>query len=186
MFIQRPDGSRQILQCVGQIRTGSLVHTLNQVSDSRRHGNLHGAMPTLLLSPSSRSQWSGASSIGNHSLGMESSRVCPAGRPTYHTSERPSWKAVVWADHAHPGVQDRRSLHAETAQRSIRLGSACDECRDAPFETGDLPDRLISFGPGRKTICGFPQALQQLHEFAQFSTGYSNYALAHAVASSLE
>jgi hypothetical protein len=25
-----------------------------------------------------------------------------------------------------------------------------------------------------------------LHEFAQFSAGYSNYALAHAVASSLE
>ena len=183
MFIQWPDGSRQILQCVRQIRTGSLVHTLNQVSDSRRHGNLHGAMPTLLLSPSSRSQWSGANSIGSHSLEMESSRVCPVGRLTHHTSKR-RWPK--WADHARLSVQARRSLHAETGHRPMRLGSACDECRDAPFEAGDLPDRLVSFGPRRKTICGFPQALQQLHEFAQFSAGYSNYALAHAVASSLE
>jgi hypothetical protein len=68
----------------------------------------------------------------------------------------------------------------------IGLGSACDEGRDAPFETADQPDGLVFFGPRRKTLRGFPQARQQLHELIQFSPGYSNYALAHAEASSLE
>jgi hypothetical protein len=75
-------GLRQILQCVGQIRTGSPVHTLNQTSDLRRHGKLHGAMPTLFLSPSSRSQFSGASWIGSQLLGIASSPVSADRRVT--------------------------------------------------------------------------------------------------------
>jgi hypothetical protein len=72
---QQRVGLRQILQCVGQIRTGSFVQTLNQMSDLRRHGKLHGAMPTLLLSPSSRSQSSGASWIGSHCPEIKSWRI---------------------------------------------------------------------------------------------------------------
>jgi hypothetical protein len=68
----------------------------------------------------------------------------------------------------------------------IRLGRACDKRRDAPFEAADLPDRLVLFGPRRKTLRGLPQARQQLHELIQFSLGYSDYVLAHAEASSLE
>ena len=52
-----------------------MVQTLNQMSDLRRHGKLHGAIPTLLVSPSSRSQFSGASWIGSHWFGIESSRI---------------------------------------------------------------------------------------------------------------
>jgi hypothetical protein len=62
---------RQVLQCVGQINTGSLVQTLNQTSDFRRHGKLHVAMPVLVLSPTSRAQSSGASWMGNHWLDVE-------------------------------------------------------------------------------------------------------------------
>lgn len=68
----------------------------------------------------------------------------------------------------------------------IRLGSACDEGRYAPFEAVDLPDGLVLFDPRRKTLRGFPQARQQLHELVQLSSGYSNCALAHTEASSLE
>jgi hypothetical protein len=81
---------------------------------------------------------------------------------------------------------DRRSQHAVRRQRIVQLGSAFDERRDAPFEAADLPDGFVSLGPRRKALRGFPQARQQLYEFVQFSFGYSNYALAHAVASSLE
>ena len=68
----------------------------------------------------------------------------------------------------------------------IGLGSARDEGRDAPFEAADLPDGLVLFGPRRKTLRGFPQARQQLHELVQLSLGHSNYASTHAEASSLE
>jgi hypothetical protein len=74
-LVHQPVDLRQILQCVGQIRTGSFVQTLNQMSDFRRHGKPHGTMPTLLLSPSSRSQFSGASRIGSQWLGTGSSRI---------------------------------------------------------------------------------------------------------------
>jgi len=68
---QARDRMRQVLQCVGQINTGSLVQTLNQTSDFRRHGKLHVAMPVLLLSPTSRVQSSGASWMGNHCPDVE-------------------------------------------------------------------------------------------------------------------
>ena len=61
-------GSRQVLQCVGQIKTGSSAHTLCQTPDFRRHGKPHGIMPVLLTSPTSKSQSSGASWIGSHLL----------------------------------------------------------------------------------------------------------------------
>src|SRR6267142_1593563 len=61
-------GSRQVLQCVGQIKTGSSAHTLCQTPDFRRHGKPRGIMPVLLTSPTSKSQSSGASWIGSHLL----------------------------------------------------------------------------------------------------------------------
>src|SRR5580693_6357339 len=61
-------GSRQVLQCVGQIKTGSSAHTLHQTPDFRRHGKRHGIMPVLSTSPTSKSQSSGASWIGSHLL----------------------------------------------------------------------------------------------------------------------
>src|ERR1700730_17418534 len=57
---------RQDLQCVGWIRTGSPAHTLNQKPDTRRQENPHGATPLLSTTPISRSQFSGASSMGSH------------------------------------------------------------------------------------------------------------------------
>jgi hypothetical protein len=193
MFVHWREGSRQILQCVGQIRTGSLVQTLNQTSDLRRHGKLHGAMPTLHLSPSSRSQFSGASWIGSHLLGMESSHVLSASCRLPALSRPMSKTALLESDcsgrtcpSADCSFSDRRSQHAVRRQRIVQLGSAFDERRDTPFEAADLPDGFVSLGPRRKAFRGFPQARQQLYEFVQFSFGYSNCALAHAVASSLE
>jgi hypothetical protein len=61
-------GSRQLLQCVGQIKTGSSAHTLYQTPDFRRHGKPHGIMPVLSTSPTSKSQSSGASWIGSQLL----------------------------------------------------------------------------------------------------------------------
>lgn len=148
---QRP-GLRQILQCVGQIRTGSFVQTLNHTSDLRRHGKLHGAIPTLLGSPSSRSQFSGASWIGSHWFGMENSGISAECR-------HEAWYALC------------------------RAGN---QRREASFEVADLPYCLVSLGSGRKSLRGFSQSRQHLCQLVQFiSSGYSNNALAHAVASSV-
>jgi hypothetical protein len=68
-------GSRQVLQCVGQIKTGSSAHTLYQTPDFRRHGKPHGIMPVLSTSPTSKSQSSGASWIGSHLLDIKSPRT---------------------------------------------------------------------------------------------------------------
>jgi len=73
-------GSRQVLQCVGQIKTGSSAHTLYQTPDFRRHGKPDGKMPVLSTSPTSKSQLSGASWIGNHLLDIKSLPLGPRGR----------------------------------------------------------------------------------------------------------
>ena len=109
---------RQILQCVGQIRTGSFDQTLNQMSDLRRHGKLHGAMPTLLRSPSSRSQFSGASWIGSHWLGIESSRISAECR--HQARDTHAARAT--------NVAKRRSklpICFTAASRSVPAGSLC-------------------------------------------------------------
>jgi hypothetical protein len=59
-------GARQILQCVGQIKIGSSAQALYQTPNFRRHGKPNGIMPVLSSSPTSKSQSSGASSIGSH------------------------------------------------------------------------------------------------------------------------
>jgi hypothetical protein len=59
-------GSRQILQCVGQIKIGPSAQALYQTPNFRRHGNPNGITPVLPSSPTSKSQSSGASWIGSH------------------------------------------------------------------------------------------------------------------------
>src|SRR5438105_14065138 len=59
-------GARQILQYVGQIKTGSSAQALYQTPNFRRHGKPNGIMPVLSSSPTSKTQSSGASWIGSH------------------------------------------------------------------------------------------------------------------------
>jgi hypothetical protein len=61
-------GVRQTLQCVGQIKIGSSVQVLYQTPNFRRHGKHSGATPALSSSPTSKSQSSGASWMGNHDI----------------------------------------------------------------------------------------------------------------------
>ena len=59
-------GARQILQCVGQIKIGSSAQALYQTPNFQRHGKRNGIMPVSSISPTSKSQSSGASWIGSH------------------------------------------------------------------------------------------------------------------------
>ncbi len=122
-FVHQPVDLRQILQCVGQIRTGSLVQTLNQMSDLRRHGKPHGAMPTLLLSPSSRSQFFGASRIGSQWLGTGSSRI--SAECHHEASDTYAARAT--------NVAKRRSklpICLSASSRSLPAGSPCAVSRN--------------------------------------------------------
>jgi hypothetical protein len=59
-------GARQTLQWVGQIKIGSSAQALYQTPNFRRHGKRSGTMPALSSSPTSKSQFSGASWMGSH------------------------------------------------------------------------------------------------------------------------
>jgi hypothetical protein len=59
-------GARQTLQWVGQIKIGSSAQALCQTPNFRRHGKRSGTMPVLSSSPTSKSQFSGASWMGSH------------------------------------------------------------------------------------------------------------------------
>jgi hypothetical protein len=86
-----------------------------------------------------------------------------------------------------PMVRNRKLPHISGVP-SRGLGYLCgagNQRRKAPFEVAYLPECLVSLASGRKSLRGFPQARQQSRQLVQFiSFGYSNYALAHAVASS--
>jgi hypothetical protein len=88
MLTYRFVGSRQVLQCVGQIKTGSSAHTLYHPPDFRRHGKPHGIMPVLSTSPTSKSQSSGASWIGSHLLEKSFKLTVPFG--TCRPKRRPA------------------------------------------------------------------------------------------------
>ena len=61
-------GARQILQCVGQIKIGSSAQALYQTPNFQRHEKRSGATRVLSSSPTSKSQSSGASRMGSHSV----------------------------------------------------------------------------------------------------------------------
>jgi hypothetical protein len=148
-FVHQPVDLRQILQCVGQIRTGSFVQTLNQMSDLRRHGKPHGAMPTLLLSPSSRSQFSGASRIGSQWLGTGSSRII---------SGVPYRDLDIYAARA-TNVAKRRSklpIWLSAASRSVPAGSPCAVSRNLASNRASSFNSSVSGTPIAHWLTSWP------------------------------
>jgi hypothetical protein len=152
-FVHQPIDLRQILQCVGQIRTGSFVQTLNQMSDLRRHGKPHGAMPALLLSPSSRSQFSGASRIGNQWLGTGSSRISAARH--HEASDIHAARAT--------NVAKRRSklpICFSASSRSLPAGSACAVSRNLASNRASSFNSSVSGTPVTHWLTLWPLRLK--------------------------